>query len=262
MTFALADLYAAVGHYFWPGLRMLALFTAAPLFHEKQAGKKTKIALAALITFLVAPQLPASQVALFSLEGVWLGAKQLIIGIGIGLAMQFVFAAARMAGELMGLQMGLSFASFFDPGAGQSAPVLSRLFNTLAMLLFLTFNGHLWLIALLMHSFEILPVSSAPLARDGFLALVQSAGIIFSAGLQLGMPVITLLLAINLTLGLLNRLTPQISIFVIGFPLTLTTGMLALSWLMSLLAPFFTQLAGQLFAQIDGILMMFATPTG
>lgn len=258
MTLALPDVYGALEHFFWPGLRMLALFSAAPLFTEKQAGKKNKIALAALITFLIAPELPASQIPLFSLEGVWVGAKQLIIGTGIGLAMQFAFAAVRMAGEIAGLQMGLSFASFFDPSAGQSAPVLSRLFNLLAMLLFLTFNGHLWLIALLVHSFEILPISDAPLCRDGFLTLVQSAGMIFSAGLQLGMPLITLLLAINLTLGLLNRLTPQLSVFVIGFPLTLSVGMLSLSMVMYTLTPFFAQITRHMFDRITQILIMFS----
>ena len=74
---------------------------------------------------------------------------------------------------------------------------------------------------------------------------------------MLGLPVVTLLLAINLALGLLNRLTPQLSIFVIGFPLTLTVGMLSLSMLMRTLTPFLENLLRLLFDGLDEMLMMF-----
>lgn len=148
-------------------------------------------------------------------------------------------------------------ATFFDPGGGQNMPVLSRLLNLFVTLLFLSFNGHLWLIAIVVQSFERLPIDDAPLLRDGFYALVEHAGIIFSYGLMLGLPVVTLLLAINLALGLLNRLTPQLSIFVIGFPLTLTVGMLSLSMLMRTLTPFLENLLRLLFDGLDEMLMMF-----
>ncbi|WP_276723434.1 flagellar biosynthetic protein FliR [Pantoea septica] len=257
MNIAWADLQALLNHYFWPWLRLLALFSAAPVFSEKQPGKKVKIALAVLITLLVAPSLPAVAIPVFSAAGVWTGAKQLIIGVSIGLTIQMAFVTVRTAGEIIGLQMGLSFATFFDPAGGQNMPVLSRLLNLFVTLLFLSFNGHLWLIAIVVQSFERLPIDDAPLVRDGFYALVEHAGIIFSYGLMLGLPVVTLLLAINLALGLLNRLTPQLSIFVIGFPLTLTVGMLSLSMLMRTLTPFLENLLRLLFDGLDEMLMMF-----
>jgi len=123
----------------------------------------------------------------------------------------------------------------------------------------LLFNGHLLMLNALAESFQLLPISAAPLSRDAFIALPQTAGLVFQCGVGLGLPVITLLLAINLTLGLLNRLTPQLSIFVVGFPLTLVVGMLALLLLMNHLAPYFYHLIALFFERLSQILLLFRT---
>lgn len=239
MTLSPLDFYGQIAHFFWPTVRVLSVFGAAPIFNEKGIQKKAKIALALLISFLITPNLPDINVEIFSMNGLWVGARELMIGAAIGLSVQLLFVAVRTAGEIIGLQMGLSFATFFDPSSDGSMPVISRILNLLVTLLFLSFNGHLWMIDILADSFRVLPVSAAPLRVDTLLMLVEHAGMIFKFGIMLGLPIITLLLSINLTLGLLNRLTPQLSIFVIGFPLTLTVGMSALLLMMYTLSPWF-----------------------
>lgn len=237
----LDQLYGLVSHYFFIMVRIGALLHVAPIFSEKVISARLRMCLALLTAILVGGTLADAQIGLYSWEGVWVIAKQAIIGVAMGLTLQLLFAAVRLAGEIIGMQMGLSFATFFDPGTGNS-PVISRFLNLLVMLLFLAFDGHLWLLALLAESFQALPVNATPLHAGGFLYLVTHAGLIFSQGLLLGLPIISLLLCINFILGLLNRLTPQLSIFVIGFPLTLTFGMLSLFLLAQTLAPFFERL--------------------
>nr|WP_255420966.1 flagellar biosynthetic protein FliR [Pantoea sp. ARC270] len=80
---------------------------------------------------------------------------------------------------------------------------------------------------------------------------------IFSSGLQIGMPVVTLLLALNLTLGLLNRLTPQLSIFVIGFPISITLGLGALLLMMYNLPTLFQDQMNEIFSAVNSILVGF-----
>lgn len=143
-----------VSQYFWPLIRILALISTAPVLSEKQINRKVKVGLAVLITFLIAPSLPPVNIPLVSSGALWVAGQQVLIGVAIGLTMQFAFAAIRLAGEVIGLQMGLSFATFFDPSGGPNMPVLARLLNLLAMLLFLSFDGHLWLISLLADSFH------------------------------------------------------------------------------------------------------------
>lgn len=254
VTLDSSQLMLWVGQFFWPLVRLLALFSTAPIFSEHSVSKKVKIGLAVMITWILAPTLPPVNVTQFSVGGFWLLIQQLLIGIALGFTMQFAFAAVRMAGELIGLQMGLSFATFFDPGSRLNMPVLARFLDMLAMLLFLTFNGHLWLISLLADSFHTLPIGGDPLNANAFLALAKAGGLIFLNGMRLALPLIILLLTINLALGLLNRVAPQLSVFAIGFPVTLSIGILTIGILMPLLAPFCEHLFSEVFDLLSDIL--------
>lgn len=246
-----------VSHYFWPLMRVLALISTAPVFNDKAIGNRVKVGLAAIIALLVGHNLPNSHIPLISIMGLWVGCQQLLIGAAMGLTIQFLFVAVRYAGEIIGLQMGLSFATFYDPSGGENMPVISRILNLMGILLFLLFNGHLLMLEVLIESFQLLPISAAPLNREAFIALASTAGMIFQCGIALGLPVIALLLTINLTLGLLNRLTPQMSVFVVGFPLTLSVGMLAMLLLMNNFAPYFYHLMELIFAHLSQIMLLF-----
>ncbi|MEH4639825.1 flagellar biosynthetic protein FliR [Enterobacter hormaechei] len=236
-----------LGIYFWPMLRIMALISTAPILSEKSVPKRVKIGLGIVITIIVAPTLPAVDIPIFSPNAIWIALQQVMIGVAVGFTMQLAFAAVRTAGELIGLQMGLSFATFVDPGSHLNMPVLARIIDLLAMLLFLSFNGHLWLISMLVDTFHTLPIGDNPVNSNAFLALVRAAGLIFLNGLMLALPIITLLLTVNLALGLLNRMAPQLSVFVIGFPVTLTVGLLIMSLLMPLIAPFCEHLFSEIF---------------
>lgn len=258
LNLSVESLYFQISHIFWPALRILALFGSAPIFSGKEINKKAKVGLALCISFLISPNLPESHIVIFSWAGIWVAAQQIIIGVVMGFTVQLIFVAVRTAGEIMGLQMGLSFATFFDPSGGQNMPVIARFLNLLATLLFLSLNGHLWMLTILNDSFDVLPIADTTLHPEGFFYLVRSAGLIFRCGLMLGFPIITLLLAINFTLGLLNRITPQLSIFVVGFPLTLTVGIAALSLEMYTLAPFFEDLMIDIFNNLSHMLILFS----
>ena len=236
-----------LGLYFWPLLRVMALISTAPILSETTIPKRVKVGLGLIITIIIAPSLPAVDVPIFSASALWLALQQILIGTALGFTMQFAFAAVRTCGEIVGLQMGLSFATFVDPGSHLNMPVLARILDMLAMLLFLVFNGHLWLISLLVDTFHTLPIVGDPVNSNAFLALARAAKMIFLSGVMLALPIITLLLTVNLALGMLNRMTPQLSVFVIGFPITLTVGILLISELMPLIAPFCEHLFAEVF---------------
>lgn len=156
--------------------------------------------------------------------------------------MQLVFAAVEMAGTLVGLQMGLGFATFFDPSSSASAQVISSFLNMIAVLAFLAFNGHLQMIAALIASFQSVPIAAAMYGPPGMRTLVEWGGAIFTAGLLLSLPVVIALLVANLSLGILNRAAPQIGVFQIGFSVTLMVGMLLLMLMLPNMIPFFARL--------------------
>lgn len=239
-----------VSDFFLPMVRLLALFSTAPIFSEKQIPIRVKIGLALVITTLLVPTLPSPQIPIFSVAGIWVLIQQVLIGMALGLTMQIAFAVVRHAGEVLGLQMGLSFATFFDPTGGPNMPILARILNMMMMLLFLAFDGHLWLLSILADTFYSIPIQLTQLNPKGFLLLSQSASLIFVNGMMLAMPMITLLLVLNFSLGMLNRMTPQLSVFVVGFPLTLTAGIFTLSLLFPTLVPFTERLFGEMFDRL------------
>src|SRR5699024_10900642 len=194
-----------------PLLRVLALISTAPILSERSVPKRAKLRPGVMITLDIAPKLPLHDVPIFSYAAVWVAIQQILIGIALGFTMQFAFAAVRTAGEIIGLQMGLSFATFVDPASHLNMPVLARILDMLVLLLFLTFNGHLWLISLLADTFHTLPIGGEPLNSNAFLELTKAGSLIFLNRLMLALPLITLLLTLNLALGLLNRMAPQLS---------------------------------------------------
>jgi len=225
--------------FFWPFVRMLALISTAPLFSEHAVPRTAKVGLAALLAIVIAPTLGAlPSVPLVSAGGFWILIQQVLVGAAMGFSMRLVFAIVQAAGEYTGLQMGLSFASFFDPTSGGQTMVLARLLNVMAMLIFLALDGHLTLIMTLAESFVVLPIADAPLTAGGWYLLASAGSQIFSGGLMLALPIVATLLTLNLAMGILNRVSPQFSIFSVGFPVTLLAGMGMLQILMQYLAPF------------------------
>jgi flagellar biosynthetic protein FliR len=234
----------------WPFLRALALFTALPVLGTRTVPTLVRIALAAFIAIAAQPTLPeAPAVALDSPEALLLVAQQLVIGLSLGFAVRLVFAAVEFAGELIGLQMGLNFAGFFDPISAGTATAASRFFGTMVAWLFIVANGHLLVIAALVQSFSAFPVGPEPFA---FLREVQPqrwGAEIFSTGLWIALPLITMLLFVNLVLGAVSRVAPQINIFAVGFPVTLGVGLLGLLLTLPALATPFTMTLERLLEQ-------------
>lgn len=239
LTLTSAQLNAWMLTFLWPFVRMLSLVASAPLFGETVVPRSFKVILAALLAVVIAPTLaPMPAVAPVSAAGLWILLQQVLIGAAMGFAMRMVFALVQVAGDYVGLQMGLSFATFFDPTSGGNTMVLGRLLNVLAMLLFLSVDGHLLLIGTLAESFRSLPIADGPLARGGWAVLVAAGADIVTGALMLALPLMATLLSLNLAMGILNRVSPQFSIFSVGFPITLLAGVALLQLLMRYLAPF------------------------
>jgi flagellar biosynthetic protein FliR len=133
-----------------------------------------------------------------------------------------------MAGELIGLQMGIGFATFYDPDNTAGSSVVSQFLGWLALLAFFAANAHLALIGTLAESFHALPVRPQLLAGTGLKTVADGAAIVFQAGVQLALPIIAVLLMTNIVLAVLTRSAPQMNIFAIGFPITLGVGLLVL----------------------------------
>lgn len=209
----------------WPFTRITAFFAASPIWGHSSIPNQAKVALAAAISLVLAPVLPPlPEVPIISWASLGIMVEQVLIGTALGIVMLFTFAAVQAAGAFIGLKMGLAFATFFDPGSGTNMAVLSRLLNVFAILMFLAFNGHLIVLEILASSFETLPIGSGRLNPNGFDMLVRYSSVIFTSGMLLALPVVGALVTVSFALGILNRASPQLTVFSIGFPMSLVFG--------------------------------------
>ena len=222
---AYADLLALAEQYYWPFIRMSALFLAAPIFGASTFPVRARLLLALGVTALVTPALPpAPQVDVLSPAGLLLGAQQVVIGVAMGFIVQLVFAAAVVAGQSLAMTMGLGFAMSVDPQNGVQVPVLSQLYVILATLLFLAVDGHLLLIRALADSFTLLPVGMYAFSDTFFLNIAMLGSQMFISALLLALPALTAVLLINIAFGVITRAAPQLNIFAVGFPVTIFAG--------------------------------------
>jgi flagellar biosynthetic protein FliR len=261
LTFTSAQLDGWLALFFWPFTRILALFTTDPVFGNVAVPVRIRILTAFLVTIVVAPLLPPfPPVAPGSAAGLLVLAQQVLIGAAMGLTMRVVFSAVEMAGHFAGLQMGLGFATFFDPQNAAQTPALAQFLSLFALLLFLAFDGHLAVIAALVKSFDVLPLSAQPSAA-GFPVLLDWAKQIFVAGVTMSLPVVGALLVANLAIGIMSRAAPQLNIFAVGFPMTLVGGMVLLALLIPFLAPMVERLALEGVTTLEKMLAAFARPS-
>jgi flagellar biosynthetic protein FliR len=172
-------------------------------------------------------------------------AQQVLIGLMMGSVLRIAFAAVDLAGELIGLQMGLSFAVFYDPQSASQTPVLAEFLGLLTTLIFLAMNGHLLALSVLSESFQLLPVTLIPIAAKSLGILLAWATTLFSMGVLLSLPMITALLVANLSMGVLARVAPQLNLFAVGFPVTMAAGFAVLA----ISLPYFGSALERLFAQ-------------
>ena len=215
-----------------PLFRILGIFGTAPIVSQRAVPVRLRVGLALAIAVLAAPVVPVTDLPLDNAL-LPVVVHEVLVGLMLGLLARIVFAAFEIAGEAIGLQMGLSFAGFFDPQSGAANPV-SRLLNITAITAFVMLDGIGILIAAVIASYGTIPLG----AGFGWIAdrsPLMLGTEMFALALSIAMPFVVMLLFVNLALGIMSRVAPQFSVFSVGFPLTIGVGLAMLVFVMPLL---------------------------
>lgn len=227
LTFSEAQLMQWLLPLLWPALRTLSMLATVPVLSSRSVPARVKISLALLVALCAQASLPPMPVvSLDSPVAFAMVVQQVLVGVTIGFAARIVFTALEFAGELIGLQMGLNFAGFFDPATGSQGTATSRFFSTMGSLLFVVVNGHLLLLAAVLRSFDAFPVSDAPFEVIRSLQPQVWGAEVFRLGLWIALPIVAMLLFVNLVLGVISRVAQQLQIFSVGFPITVSIGLI------------------------------------
>jgi flagellar biosynthetic protein FliR len=230
ITLTEAQLLAWISPILWPFLRVLAVFTSAPIFSSKAFPVRARIALAFFIAFAAQPSLQGQPViSITGPEAMGAVIQQVGIGLAIGFTVRVVFAAFELAGEVVGFQMGLGFASFFNPALNTQSSAVGKFFGHMASFVFIAMNGHLMVLMAVIKSFEKFPVDQNFLDALKQMKLYELGADLFASGLWMALPMVGMLMFVNLALGIVSRVAPQMNIYAIGFPITLAVGLIGIT---------------------------------
>lgn len=225
MALTFAELSVILGQLWWPFFRIGAVFISMPFFGDALIPVWVRSLLALSIVVITAPLMPPMPaVDLFSLTSLFLAFEQAIWGLFFGLILHLLFSVFTMLGQIVSLQMGLGMAMMNDPVNGLSVAILGRIFLLFCTLLFLSLEGHLLVIDVLIQSFVIWPVG-AGLTAVSLQGVINVFGWMFVSALALALPAIVSMLLANISFGVMNRAAPSLNVYALGFPMTMLLGL-------------------------------------
>jgi flagellar biosynthetic protein FliR len=219
------------------------LVASVPAFGGQAAPPHARIGLAILLAVLSLPLVPVPPVPSLAALGV-IVARELAIGLALGLAVRAVLAGAELGGHLTSNQLMLSYGSTIDPQGGARNTLLATLYGNVALLTFFAIDGHHMLLRGLAASYHALPIGLG--AIDGSLAgsVMRLLGVVFVFGLRLAAPIIVVMLIVELATGLLSKAAPALNLMVVGTPIRLVVGLLAVAAVAPQIPPLTTRVVG------------------
>ncbi|MGB5245079.1 MAG: flagellar biosynthetic protein FliR [Woeseia sp.] len=225
LNLAIVPLLENIAIYLWPFIRVAAFVMVMPVIGGSFVPTPVRAMLALLLTFVIGPTVQqTTTVEVLSLAGGIIVLQEIAIGVAMGFAVQLIFDAIALGGQVIAMSMGLGFAVFLDRTRGVNIPVLGQLFLMLGMLIFLSLDGHLALIRMLADSFQLLPIDGPGLTRAAISELLTWSSQVFVVAMKIALPAVTALLVVNLSFGVMSRAAPTLNLFAVGFPIAMLLG--------------------------------------
>jgi flagellar biosynthetic protein FliR len=238
-------------------LRASAFVAVVPIIGAEGLPVRLKIAIALAIVVLLAPVVPAPDPAVGLVQLVTL---ETFVGLVLGFAGRMIVEATVYAGGLAGYPAGLAMATMLDPVTNLTVPTLGTLYRLLSLLAFLAIGGHHQFLGVLARSYEIVPAGTVSLAGPWLEGAVALIGRVIVLGFRLAAPVIVAGLLVDLILMLIARAVPQMHILIVGAPIRLVVGLLAIGFSLHVIVPMISEALDGTLGDLSFVLRSFAQP--
>ncbi|MFQ5571038.1 MAG: flagellar biosynthetic protein FliR [Rhodothermales bacterium] len=207
-------------------VRISGLIVAAPFFGHGSVPVRVKILLGFLLSYALVGIVPGPLPPNVEHPAALAAAVvvEVLTGLALGYATQFIFWSVQFAGEVIGFQMGLAMAQVYNPLEGGYANPLGRILSLSFLIVFIMIDGHHHILRGLVTSFEVVPLAGANVAATGPL-LLKWTGALFLTALRIASPFMITIFLVDVTLGVFARVVPQADLFSVGLPLKLLVGL-------------------------------------
>ncbi len=207
--------------------RITSFIVAVPGFSHRSLPNTSKVALAAILSWVVYLNMPASPVFEQTLLFMLAVLREALIGLSMGFAARLVFSGIEMAGQFIDFQVGYTMGAIYDPATGTASSYYGKLFYWLSIMVFFMLNFHHALLMAVMDSFKVAAagqIGFGSLTLTGVLYIFSYA---FRIAVCIAAPMIIVLLVTDIVMGLLSRTVPEINVFMLGMPLKALVGLVA-----------------------------------
>lgn len=233
-------------------IRMTGVFIITPIFSRTNIPTIFKISLALIISIITFSTISEKGVIIdTSMHLIILIFKELSIGLIIGFISYLFFISLFIAGQIIDTQIGFGMVNVFDPQHNAQIPITGNFYYTLALLIFLTVDGHHWFLQAIIKSYSILPVGNINFNNDILNQIIIIFSEIFNIGFKVSSPILATVFLTNVLLGILARTMPQMNVFVVGMPLKIIVGILTvfitLPIFLIALQHIFSDMSGEIF---------------
>ncbi|MBM3266368.1 MAG: flagellar biosynthetic protein FliR [Candidatus Sericytochromatia bacterium] len=225
--------------------RFSAMMVTAPIYSNVQVPVRIRVGLGFFLALMLLPvqlgRAPVPQVGdpgalTMALAG------ELVAGLLLGFVTMLLIHAIQFAGYMIGLQMGFGMDQIFDPNSGGQITSLALILTAVATISFLLIDGHHFLVLAVAKSLEVMPPGEfymAPQVKDH---LMDSYNGMLTIVFTLLLPILGVLLLAELALAIMNRVMPQMNVFVAGFPIKIGVGILTIFLGLPLMMAYFDDL--------------------
>lgn len=219
-------------------MRISIVMFMLPIFSTNNIPIAVKGAMTLVFTLAVWPHLSLSGANIpdhpFAIALMLLG--EVIIGLVLGMAINFLFMGIQSGGELLGFQMGFTMINFADPLTGNNTGIAAFFLWMASLLTFLALDGHLYMIKGFAASFQILPPGALYIGENILWEILELSAQVFVLALKIAAPVMVALFLVEVALGMVARTSPQIHIMEFGFPVKIGVGFFFLGLLLVIMA--------------------------
>jgi flagellar biosynthesis protein FliR len=232
-------------------IRLGVILFLLPFWSGKQFPRTFKIGFVLAVAYVLAPVIPIE----IQNRGIpMILIQELLLGATLGFAVRFIFMAVEFAGTLISDAMGISIAAVLNPEMGRSTEI-STILGLMAMLLFLALDLHHDLVAMIVKSYEVLPVGH--LRIDNLLIKgISIGGQVFVLAVKIAAPILVGMIIINVLMGFIYKAAPQVNIFFVSIPVYVLIGFLILFLSTPLLINFLGAQFSGLKEEINRILIL------
>ncbi len=209
-------LETVVGRFMLVGTRVSALMVFAPFLASATIAPRIKAAFTVALTALLYPTVAAELPILSGAREWQVAGGEFVVGLIMGITLQFVFEGVELAGQIVGFQVGHALANLINPMANAETPILANFYQAVALLIFLQLDVHHWVLRGLVKSFHYCPPGMVVANHLVAEQIWRAAGGMLVMAVQIAIPTLLATILIDISLGFLGRASPQLPVLFVG----------------------------------------------